>query len=116
MEEMTNQTFSEMLYINELDYMEKLSVTYSSLKRAVRLKQRIPSLVYAYFLGQLIESTESSKREIKRVVSEHYYIIAIRTYYLFEFNPQHIYNTKLMTIMNVRKLKQEEFKQLVIEL
>ena len=85
--EENNQLFSETPYLTEMSYKEKLNVTYDCLKRAVRLKQRISSLVFSYFLGQLIENKESSKREIKQIVTEHYYIIAIRTYYLFEFNP-----------------------------
>src|SRR5579859_153868 len=114
--EENNQTFPVTPYLTEMSYTEKLNVTYDYLKRAVRLKQCISSLVFSYFLGQLIENKVSSKREIKQIVTEHYYIISIRVYYLFEFNSQQIYATKMMTIMNVRKLKQDEFKQLVIEL
>jgi len=102
-------------YSGEMDYRIKIELTYECLIRALRLKQRISSLIFAYFLGQLIEKKETSKRVIKQIISEHYYIIAIRTYYIFEVNPVQIYATKEMTINMIRKLKQKEFAQLTLE-
>jgi hypothetical protein len=102
-------------YSEEMDYRTKINLTYECLVRALRLKQRISSLIFAYFLGQLIEKREMSKRTVKQIISEHYYIVAVRTYYIFEVNPVQIYATKETTINMIRKLKQKEFKQLVIE-
>jgi len=48
-------------YSSEMDYRIKIELTYECLIRALRLKQRISSLIFAYFLGQLIEKKETSK-------------------------------------------------------
>ena len=104
----TQLNMQDTPYSGEMDYRTKLI-------RALRLKQRISSLIFAYFLGQLIEKRETTRRVIKQIISEHYYIIAIRTYYIFEVNPVQIYATKEMTINMIRKLKQKEFTQLTLK-
>src|SRR3990170_6647517 len=71
-------------YSNEMDDKTKIHVAYRCLLRAQRLKQRIPALVFAYFLGQLIEQKELTKRQVRQIVSEHYYWISVRIYYIFE--------------------------------
>jgi len=111
----TQLNMQDTPYSGEMDYRTKIELTYECLIRALRLKQRISSLIFAYFLGQLIEKRETSRRVIKQIISEHYYIIAIRTYYIFEVNPVQIYATKEMTINMIRKLKQKEFTQLTLE-
>jgi hypothetical protein len=103
-------------YNDNMEEKNKLEITFRCLLRAQRLRQRIPALIFAYFLGQLIENGESSKRNIKRVITEHYYTIAVRTYYIFEVNPIQIYATKNVSTTMVRKLKQSEFKKLTVEL
>ena len=81
----------------------------------VKAKNFIINICLFQFLGQLIEKRETTRRVIKQIISEHYYIIAIRTYYIFEVNPVQIYATKEMTINMIRKLKQKEFTQLTVE-
>lgn len=103
-------------YNEDMPMKEKIEITYNCFMRARRLKQRIPSLIFAYYLGQLIETRDWSKRQCKQIVSEYFYTIAIRVYYIFEVNPLQIYATKLTTIAMVRKLKQGEFKSLTLEL
>ena len=104
------------LYSDNMEEKNKLEITFRCLLRAQRLRQRIPALIFAYFLGQLIENSDNSKRNVKRVITEHYYTVAVRTYYIFEANPVQIYATKNMFITMVRKLKQKEFKRLTVEL
>ena len=103
-------------YSDNMEEKNKLEITFWCLLRAQRLRQRIPALIFAYFLGQLIENGDNSKRNVKRVITEHYYTVAVRTYYIFEANPVQIYATKNMSITMVRKLKQKEFKRLTVEL
>ena len=81
----------------------------------IKAKNFIINICLFQFLGQLIEKRETSRRVIKQIISEHYYIIAIRTYYIFEVNPVQIYATKEMIINMIRKLKQKEFTQLTLE-
>ena len=103
-------------YQEEMTNRNKLEITYNCLLRSIRLKQRISSLIFAYYLGQLIENRESSRRTCKQIMSDHFYIIAIRVYYVFEINPIQIYATKDITTSMFRKLKQEKFKKLTLKL
>ena len=103
-------------YSDEMDDKTKIHVTYQCLLRAQRLKQRIPALVFAYFLGQLIEQKELTKKQVRQIVSEHYYWISVRVYYIFETSPTQIYCTVNTTVNLIRSLKQNEIKQLVLEI
>ena len=94
----------------------KVQRTFTYLTRALRLKQRISSLFYAYYLGQIIVKGEITKKEVRKIISEHYYIIAIRTFYIFEFNPSQIYCTRETSVGMIRKLGQKEFKKLTLKL
>ena len=115
-EEEETQELQAPPYSEEMEVQEKIKVTYQYFLRARRLKQRIPFLIFAYFLGQLIEANDISKRKCKQIVTDHYYHIAVRTYYIFEVKPAQIYVTKNTSIPMIRKLKQSEFKQLTLEL
>ncbi|PKC67561.1 hypothetical protein RhiirA1_393644 [Rhizophagus irregularis] len=103
-------------YSDEMDDKTKIHVTYRCLLRAQRLKQRIPVLVFAYFLGQLIEQKELTKKQVRQIVSEYYYWISVRVYYIFETNPIQIYCTVNTTVNLIRSLRQNEIKQLVLEI
>ncbi|CAG8766170.1 14511_t:CDS:1, partial [Rhizophagus irregularis] len=46
------------------------------------------------------------------MVSEHYYWISVRVYYIFETSPTQIYRTVNTTVNLIRSLKQNEIKQL----
>ena len=94
----------------------KIETLYRYLIRAVRLKQRISSLIYGYYLGQLVMTGTVNRKAVRKIVSDHYYFASIRLYYIFENIPQQIYATKILTLAMVKKLKQEEFSQLVLEL
>jgi len=94
----------------------KVDILYGYLLRARKIKQRISSLVYAYLIGQIITSREITKTKIREIISEHFYIVALRTYYIFETEPCKIYNTKYTSIAMIRTLKQGEFKKLIVEL
>ncbi|PKC07814.1 hypothetical protein RhiirA5_417732 [Rhizophagus irregularis] len=74
-------------YSDEIDDKTKIHVIYRYLLRAQRLKRQIPALVFAYFLRQLIEQKELTKKQVRQIVSEHYYWISVRVYYIFETNP-----------------------------
>ncbi|PKY33541.1 hypothetical protein RhiirB3_452524 [Rhizophagus irregularis] len=103
-------------YSDEMDDKTKIHVTYRCLLRAQQLKQRIPALVFAYFLGQLIEQKELTKKQVRQIVSEHYYWISVRVYYIFETSPTQIYCTVNTTVNLIRFLKQNEIKQLVLKI
>src|ERR1043165_3284941 len=98
---------------NEID---KLTITYRYLLRAQRVKQRKKALVYAYYLGKIIEANNLPIRTPKQIISEHYYQTSIRVYYIFELNPHQIEQTTSITLSLIRKLTSVEYRSLVIEL
>jgi len=103
-------------YDENADMKTKVQVTHRYLLRAQRLKQRRSALIFAYFLGRLIESRELTKKEVKEMVSEHFYILAVRTFYIFEVTPAQIYATQTTSVNYIRRLKQEEVMKLALEI
>jgi hypothetical protein len=80
------------------------------------LKQRTSALVFAYFLEQLIEEKELVKKQIRKIMSEHYYIMSIRTYYIFEVNPRQIFATRNTTVNLIMQLRQQDMNRLTVEI
>ena len=93
----------------------KINTLQRFLLRAVRLKHRKNTLIYAYYLGQLIESEPIVAKMAKRCISLHYYLTSIRVYYLFETCPEQIDRTKFMTLNMVRRLKTDAYLSLTSE-
>jgi hypothetical protein len=96
--ETEDHTMQEVPYTSKMDYLTKIQVTYWCLLRAQRFKQRKSALVFAYFIGQFIETKELSKRQVWQVITEHFYVITVHTYYIFEVKPTQIYNTEQTTV------------------
>jgi len=111
-----SQDLPQRPYADDQDEKVKIQLLNLCILRAQKLKQRKFALVYAYYLGQCIEMKELSKKDIRKIISEYFYIIAVRTFYLFEFNPEQIFNTRKTTCNMIRKLKQEEFSRLIMEI
>ena len=57
-----------------------------------------------------------TKKQIRQIVSEHYYFMSVRVYYIVETNPIQIYYTIGTTVNLIRFLKQHELKKLVLEI
>ena len=85
-------------YPDNVTVETKVDILYGYLLRARKIKQRISSLIYAYLIGQIITSRETTKTKIREIISEHFYIVSLRTYYIFEAEPRKIYNTKYTSI------------------
>jgi hypothetical protein len=115
-EEEIQQELPEIPYTYEMNTESKIKVTYRCLLRAQRLKQRTSALVFAYFLGQLIEEKELVKKQIRKIMSEHYYIMSIRTYYIFEVNPRQIFATRNTTVNLIMQLRQQDMNRLTVEI
>ena len=103
-------------YDNNMDIKSKVKTTFTCLLRSLKLKHQTSSLIFAFYLGKLIESKEISKRDCRKIISEHFWIIAIRTYYIFEVNPAQIYATIETSTAMIRRLSQLEFRKLTLEL
>ena len=103
-------------YTVEMDIKAKMKITYNCLLKAQRLRQGISALVFAYYLGQLIEGREISKGSCKQIISEYFYNVSVRVYYIFKLNPAQILVTKATTLIMVRKLRQRECQKLTLKL
>jgi len=103
-------------YDLDADMEIKILYTYQRLQRSARRKDRRMTLVYAYYLGELIENTTNrhQKGYLNSQISSYYSIVSRRTYYLFEkIGIEQIYRTKHLTITKIYKLKFAEYQLLI---
>jgi len=103
-------------YIEEMADKEKIEVLHRLLLRAIKKGFRKQTLTYAYYLGQLIESDPVIGKRARRIVSEYYFVVSVRTYYIFEMCPQQIARTQMMTLSMIRRLKKPEYRSLMSEI
>src|SRR5436305_15336647 len=68
---------------------QKLKLAYQSLRRSIKRKDRLTTLVNAYFLGKVLNETEGPRQEyqLKRELTSHYITMADNAYILFEVDP-----------------------------
>jgi hypothetical protein len=91
---------------------QKFNTLYRSLRRSIRLKNRQVSMLYAYFLGKLLD--ENDKYEKK--MTTHYLVMSRNTYDLFEEYPVQILRTKVLTVQRIKTLKRNEILDLRVKL
>jgi hypothetical protein len=104
-------------YENTDEFAVKIQKTYRFLLRAKRLKNRIATLEFAFYIGQLLEAhaTPSERTFHKNILSEHYLKICVRTYYIFEaLGIEQIYRTRLTTTTIISRLSSTEYKELAL--
>jgi len=106
-------------YQTDASLTRKVQTTYQTLLRSTRMRNRILSLVNAFYLGQLIDDVTISpaQRTLQMsTITKHYYRTAIRVYHLFEnIGVQRIFDTQCLTLTIVRRLKSSEYQALVLE-
>ena len=91
-------------------------ITYRLLQRSARRKDRIMTLLYAYYLGEIIENTihRPHQRYLNSQVSKYYSITSRRLYNLFEKSGvEQILRTKKITLIMVSKLKFTDYQFLI---
>src|SRR5579862_2266903 len=93
---------------------EKIKDTKIALRRTIGLKDRLMSLVNAYYLGKLINEAESTSLKYKRKqkVETHYSVMAEYTYDIFEMDPSQILETSKIDVQGIKKLKRSQVLQL----
>ncbi|CAG8842953.1 18713_t:CDS:1, partial [Racocetra persica] len=75
----SNETYAPPpLYNDNYDLSMKVMLTYQELKNSKR--NRINSLIYAYYLGELLSTTSTP---LNTEITNHYHWASIRLYYLF---------------------------------
>lgn len=101
---------------DNMDLLTKVSITYQMLQRTTQLGERIPTLLNAYHLGKLLvmDITERSLRiYAKSMLTEHFRVMSLRTYYIFELiGIEQILRTVNTTASMIRTLKASDFKKL----
>ena len=84
-------------YTENMKLKRKLEITYRMLRRTSILRDRILMMTNAFYLGQLLEKKTSSPAQrtyFKGMITKYYYIVLIRTYFIFEFlGPEQIQQT-----------------------
>ena len=90
----------------------QISLTYQKLQRASRRKDRIMVLVYAYYLGELLENIPNRKQRayLNSQVTEYYSKGARRTYSIFErMGVTQIYRTRSTKLSHIVQLSHAQF-------
>jgi hypothetical protein len=102
-------------YENDQENIIKISITYHYLLRTLRRRNRIESLVYAYYLGSILDTLPRDQlRSARRIVSRHYYVTSIRTYYIFEhYGVEQVYRSTFTYLGAVRRLTDDEYRSLL---
>ena len=75
--------------------------TYQKLQRSARRKDRIMTLVYAYYLGEILENIpdRSHRSYLNSQITKYYSLASRRTYSLFEkTGVQQIYRTRFIIL------------------
>ena len=91
-------------------------LTYQRLQRLAKRKDRLMTLVYAFYLGELLENNPNRphRRYLNSQVSSYYSLASRRTYNLFEqAGVEQIYRTKSVTLRQIGKLPSTEFYLLI---
>ncbi|CAG8699073.1 15972_t:CDS:1 [Cetraspora pellucida] len=96
-----------------------LTLTYPFLFLAIQYRQRIETLVYAYYIGLIFtHSTPAQRRALQNLITKHYYLTSIKVYNVFSVcgGPAQIYRTNTLKFGDIRQLKTEEMGQLIEDL
>lgn len=93
----------------------KIITLWRSLARARRLKNRINALVYAFYLGQLLETVTKPERTMcNKLLTRYFITVSVRTYYIFEkLGVEQIYRTSTVNLRMISRLGSREFQNLV---
>jgi hypothetical protein len=93
-------------------YKDKVDKTYRLLMRAASLRQRQRTLIYAFFLGELLGNSKISKQqksEAKQWISSYYFSTSVQVFHIFETDVSQIYRTKRLTLTNIARLSKDEY-------
>ena len=93
-------------YDESMDVTEKFNITFIMLKRSIKLKLRINTLIYAFYLGKLINEQDLMVNHLDyySILSQHYIRLAKATFDIFEPHPDQIAKTKIISLRNIRFL------------
>ena len=106
---------------NLLDNWEiSMQSVYSKFKDKIRRRQRIMTMVYAFYVGELINLSVTPREkwlefvQLKQIQREHHYYKGItRVYDLFKSNVEQIYRTSYLSYRKLLNMKAYEYRELV---
>src|SRR3954451_14915153 len=106
-------TNSELLissYEERQENKQKLKLAYQSLRRSIKRKDCLTTLVNAYFLGKVLNETEGFRQEyqLKRELTSHYITIAENAYILFEVDLIQILRIIKLDIRDVQRTRKKD--------
>src|SRR5690348_9489630 len=85
---------------------------YHQLQIALRMRDRIMTLVYCYYLGELVQLSVTPKAKWKEFIKDHqipnnYYLYCriTRIYQVFEKDPSQLYRTLTLTYNIISRIK-----------
>jgi len=90
--------------------------TYQKLQRYTRRKDRIMTLVYAYYLGELLETNFNTAHQsyLNSHLSKYYFLASCYTYHLFEKSGiEQIYRTHTITLSLIYRMPRSDFLALI---
>jgi hypothetical protein len=97
-------------YDNNLSFDEQFKIAHKELQKSIRHKDRVTSLINAYFLGKLLSSqpTTTKRFQYKRKLTTHYAVMAEYTYDIFEFNVIKVFSMTTLSVQQIKKLKRSQ--------
>jgi hypothetical protein len=98
----------DLLQTLELQFL----TTYQKLQRSARRRDRIMTLAYAYYLGEMLEnlSNRSQRSYLNSQITKYYSSASRRIYLLFEKTGiQQIYRTRSITLRLIYQMPQSDF-------
>jgi len=110
-----NPIVLENSYNDNLTMELNVQRMYRHLLRSLRIGDRILSLVYAYYIGELSEVTALTheRTTIKRIVTPYYFEVIRHLYNVYEpLGVEQIYRTKDLKITHFRKISRPEVNRL----
>ena len=105
-------------YCENLSDAEIFNTLYKNLKRAIKLKNRLSSLINAFYLGQFLDQLSSNREQsnYRGKLTRHYEQVVRYIFDVFEPCPEQILKTKFVGVAVLRNLKREEINYLRDEL
>ena len=97
---------------------ERFNITYRELQRRTKSKNRIMSLVNAFYLGKILDEINNRTTRYRYIhqLTTHFYKISSNTYELFKDFPERIGQTTTISVQMIRKLKRPELEQIQEEM
>jgi len=106
-------------YDNSQSMTENIEMFFRLIRISLQMNNRIGTLVYAYYLGYLLEvraSTPKDRKKYRKVLTRHYTYASIRTYNLFSIQGiQQIYRTQRIEFWSLRLISLPEYRQLLTD-